>query len=72
MPAPITLVPAASSARHQKKFQPMITIAAGPRYDAYPNSWNDSSARNAPTRPAKLAGAAWAPVLKNQAGSLGS
>ena len=41
-------------------------------YDAYPNNWKDSSARNAPTRPAKFAGAACDPVLKNQTASFGS
>ena len=71
-PAPMILVYCASNARHQNLCQPTTTIAAGMRNDAYPSSWNDSSARNAPTRPAKFTGCAPEPALKNHTGSVGS
>src|SRR5688572_3350006 len=47
-------------------------MTPGIRYAAYPKSWNDSSERNAPTRPTKFSGAFVAPVVKNQTGSVGS
>src|SRR5688572_5379998 len=47
-------------------------MTPGIRYAAYPKSWNDSSERNAPTRPTKFSGALAAPVVKNQTGSVGS
>src|SRR6185436_18714913 len=47
-------------------------MMAGITYDAYPNSWKDSSERNAPTRPTKFAGGCDAPVVKNHTGSVAS
>src|SRR5688572_2438570 len=47
-------------------------MTPGIRYAAYPKSWNDSSERNAPTRPTKFSGAFVAPVVKNHTGSVGS
>src|SRR5687768_10212103 len=50
----------------------MTAMTPGIRYAAYPNSWNDSSERNAPTRPTKFSGALAAPVVKNHTGSVAS